>query len=78
MSNVGERSSEVQALARVLQTATIPKAVLQAICSVNGISKAGTKADIQKRIIQRKYSHLLYTTSIVRRATQPWPGTFHA
>lgn len=49
-----DKSAEVQSLVRTIQVPAISKAVLQAICSVNGIAKTGNKSDLQRRIIQRK------------------------
>lgn len=49
-----DKSAEVQSLIRTIQVPAISKAILQAICAVNGIPKTGNKTDLQRRIIQRK------------------------
>lgn len=46
--------AQVQSLIRTVQVPAISKAVLQAICAVNGIPKTGNKSDLQRRIIQRE------------------------
>lgn len=51
----GPAKAEVDALNRAAQLPSIPKAALQTICSVNGLSRSGNKADLQRRIIGRKY-----------------------
>jgi E3 SUMO-protein ligase PIAS1 len=46
--------AEVDSLIRIVQIPSVSKAILQSICAVNGLSKYGNKADLQKRIINRK------------------------
>ncbi|KAH6624525.1 PINIT domain-containing protein [Chaetomium sp. MPI-SDFR-AT-0129] len=48
-----DKSAEVQILIRTIQIPSISKTSLQAICSVNGISRSGNKSDLQRRIIQQ-------------------------
>lgn len=48
---LGPAKAEVDALNRTAQLPSIPKAALQTICAVNGLSRGGNKADLQRRII---------------------------
>ncbi|KAL2271860.1 hypothetical protein VTJ83DRAFT_1231 [Remersonia thermophila] len=48
-----QKPSEVQSLIRTVQVPAISKAILQSICSVNGIPKTGNKSDLQRRIIDQ-------------------------
>jgi len=47
-------TADYQALKRTVQLQTIQKAILQSICSVNGLPKTGNKNELQKRILNRK------------------------
>jgi len=55
---LGPAKAEVDALNRTAQLPSIPKAALQNICAVNGLSRGGNKADLQRRIISREYTYL--------------------
>jgi len=53
---MADRDAEVQSLIRTVAIPSIQKTTLQSICAVQGIPKTGNKADLQKRIVDRKFS----------------------
>lgn len=52
---MADREAEVQSLIRTVGIPSIQKTTLQSICAVQGIPKTGNKADLQKRIVDRKF-----------------------
>lgn len=69
---LGPAKADVDALNRTAQLPSIPKAALQTICAVNGLSRGGNKADLQRRIISREYTYLpILPTSVTTPTSSP-------
>ncbi|KAK3944309.1 PINIT domain-containing protein [Diplogelasinospora grovesii] len=53
MASTGPSAEDVRNLNRIICTPAVQKAILQGICSVNGVSKTGTKTELQQRLMAR-------------------------
>ena len=68
--SAGPPSADVTSLCRLAQTPGIQKPQLQTICVVNSLAKTGNKAELQRRIVNRKSSGCRARTFLSRLLTR--------